>query len=82
MYNKVLHGFLFCGSPLGGAAESFISAVVSSGSFELGVDDTPRSSCPKFLLVGFFIHLVEASRGFNRSCVIKCFFVYLEGKGS
>jgi len=76
----MLHSFLFCSSPLGGAAKSFVLAVVSSGGFELSVDDGSGSSCSEFLLVSFFIHLVEASRGFSGSSITKCFLVVFEGE--
>jgi len=76
----MLHSFLFCGSLLGGAAESFISAIVSSSGFKLSINNGSRSFYSKFLLVSFFIHLVEADRGFGRSSVTKCFLVVFEGK--
>jgi len=76
----MLYGFLFYSSPLGGAAESFILAVVFSSSFKLNVNNISRSFYPKFLLVSFLVYLVEASRGFSRSGVPKCFLIGFKGK--
>ena len=76
----MLHSFLFYGSPLGGAAKSFILAVVSCSSFKLSVNNASRSFYPKFLLVSSLINLVEASKGFNKSSITKCFLTGFKGK--
>ena len=55
-------------------------AVVSGGGFELSVDNGSGSSCSEFLLVSFFVYLVEAGRGFGGSSVTKCFLAVFEGE--